>query len=83
MLAVHGRKGVLRCGDGDVIALAELHTPFAIEAAIRRRSAVAWDADPEEKRVGEDHGTEGEGVRADGREENGGNVWVHERATGG
>lgn len=61
-------EGVLGGSDGDVITLAELHATFAVECAVGGRAAVPRDGDAEEHGVGEDHGSEGERVWADGRE---------------
>lgn len=74
-----GGEGVLRGGDGDAVALLELDAALAVKGAVRGGARVSWDGDAEEHRVGEDHGPEGEGVWADGREENGGDVGVDER----
>lgn len=78
-----GGKRVLRGGDGDVVALAQLDATFAIKGAVRRRARVARHGDAQGHGVGEDHGAERQGVRADGRQEDGGDVWVHEGAAGG
>lgn len=66
-----------------MVALAQLHASLAVEGAVRRGARVLGDRHAEEQAVAEHHGTEGEGVWADGREEDGGDVGVDEGAARG
>lgn len=81
--ARHGGKRVLRGGDGDAVAWFELDAALAVKGAVGGGARVARDGDAEEHGVGEDHGSEGEGVWADGGEEDGGDVGVDEGAACG
>lgn len=81
--AVDGGERVLRGRDGDAVALPELDAALAVKGTVGGGARVARDRDAEEHRVGEDHGAEGKGVRANGRQEDGGDVGMDERAACG
>lgn len=66
-----------------MVALLELDAALAVEGAVGCCARVLGDGDAEEEAVGEDHGAEGERVRAYGGEEDGGDVWVDQGSASG
>jgi hypothetical protein len=80
--AQDSRERVLRGRNGDMVAASQLYAALAVESAISGRAAGPGDGNAQEHRVGENHGPEGEGVRADWRQENGRQVRMDQRAAG-
>lgn len=78
-----GWEGVLWGGDGDVVVLVEFDVVFVVEGVVGGCVGVVRDCDVEGYGVGENYGVEGEGMRVDGSEEDGGDVWVDKGIVGG
>jgi hypothetical protein len=76
------RERVLRRGNGDVVALAELDAALAVKGAVSGGARLEGHSDAQGHAVVEKHGSEGERVGADGGEQDGGNVGVDKGAAG-
>jgi hypothetical protein len=76
-----GREGILRGGNGDTVSLSELETALTIESTVGSGSWVARNNDAKGHGIGEDHGSEGESVRADGGEKDSRDIGVDEGTT--
>lgn len=76
--ACDGWEGILRSRDGHAVARLQLDATLAVKGTVGGGARVTRHRDAEEHGVGEDHGSEGEGVRADRGEKDSGDVRVDE-----